>query len=81
VAAVLPVSALATIAPSGPPVGRTTAPPKSLTNAQKLAGALRGCEKRPEKQRAACRKQAYKTYAKTAAKDTGKKASKQKQRR
>lgn len=78
---VLPASTFATGAPISPPVRRTITSPKSSTAGQKLAGALRACEKRPEKQRAACRKQAYKTYANSAGKDPGKKASEQKHRR
>jgi hypothetical protein len=38
------------------------ATPKSLTRAQKLAGALRACRKKPKKKRAACEKQARKRY-------------------
>jgi hypothetical protein len=37
--------------------------PKSLTTAQKLAKALKACEKKPKKQRASCRTQAHKRYA------------------
>ncbi len=40
------------IVPSGPAVGVT---PKALTRAQRLAAALRACEKKPRKKRAACR--------------------------
>jgi hypothetical protein len=35
---------------------------KSLTNAQKLARALKACAKKPKSKRAACRKQAHKKY-------------------
>jgi hypothetical protein len=35
----------------------------ALTNAQKLAKALKGCEKKPKKQRASCKSQAEKKYA------------------
>jgi hypothetical protein len=48
--------------------------PKSLTKTQKLAKALKQCEKEPKRKRAACERQAKKKYA-TAAGDTGKKAS------
>jgi PKD repeat protein len=37
--------------------------PKPLTNAQKLAAALRACKKEPKKRRAGCVKQAEKKYA------------------
>jgi hypothetical protein len=46
-------------------VAKTTAL-KSLTNARKLAKALKLCAKQPKKQRASCRKQAHKKYGKTA---------------
>jgi hypothetical protein len=38
---------------------------KTSTNAQKLAKALKLCEKKPKKQRASCKKQAEKKYATT----------------
>jgi hypothetical protein len=38
---------------------------KALTNAQKLAKALKACKKKAKKQRAACEKQARKRYAKS----------------
>ena len=38
---------------------------KALTNAQKLAKALKACKKRSKKQRAACQKQARKQYTKS----------------
>jgi hypothetical protein len=41
---------------------------KSLTNAQKLAKALKACAKKPKSRRAACRRQAHKKYGKTARK-------------
>ena len=41
---------------------------KSLTNAQKLAKALKACAKKPKSRRAACRRQAHKKYGKTATK-------------
>lgn len=39
-------------------------PPPALTNAQKLAKALKACRKKPRHKRAACEKQARKTYEK-----------------
>jgi alpha-tubulin suppressor-like RCC1 family protein len=48
-------------------VGKTIAP-KALTRPQKLTRALKQCEKRPKRRRAACRKQSYKRYATTASK-------------
>ncbi len=39
--------------------------PKALTNAQKLAVALKACKRKPKKQRAGCEKQARKRYAAT----------------
>jgi hypothetical protein len=42
-------------------VAKTTAL-KSLTNARKLAKALKLCAKKPKKQRASCRKQAHRQY-------------------
>ncbi len=44
-------------APSGPSVA-----PKSLTRAQRLARALRACQKKPKKKRGACKRQARKRY-------------------
>ena len=40
----------------------STTTPKRLTNAQKLAKALKACAKKPKSKRAACRKQAKKRY-------------------
>jgi hypothetical protein len=40
----------------------TAAKPRSLTQAQKLANALKACAKQPKKRRAACRSQARKRY-------------------
>jgi len=37
--------------------------PELLTGAQKLAKALRVCEKKPKKQRASCEKQAHNKYS------------------
>jgi hypothetical protein len=52
------------------PVGNVTPSPKmtSLTNAQKLAKALRTCKRKPRKQRASCVKQAHKKHGTTAVK-------------
>jgi WD40-like Beta Propeller Repeat len=44
-------------APSGPGVA-----PKSLTRAQRLARALRACEKQPKKKRGVCKRRAGKRY-------------------
>jgi hypothetical protein len=41
--------------------------PKTLTKAQKLARALQACRKKPKRKRAACERQAKKSYAKKAA--------------
>jgi hypothetical protein len=41
----------------GPPI-----PPKPLTNKQKLAKALTACKHQPKRKRAACRRQAKRTY-------------------
>lgn len=53
-----------------PPV--STPATKSLTRAQKLAKALKACEKKPKKRRAACEKQARKQYAPAKKKGKGK---------
>jgi hypothetical protein len=59
-------------APSSPPAGAPPAvvakggvlpKPKSLTSTQKLAKALKACEKKPKKQRASCKRQAEQKYA------------------
>ena len=42
--------------------GAKTTKLKSLTNAQKLAKALKVCAKEPKRQRASCKKQAHKRY-------------------
>jgi hypothetical protein len=42
--------------------GKTTAELKSLTNAQKLAKALKACGRKPEGKRVACAKQAHRKY-------------------
>jgi hypothetical protein len=44
---------------------------KSLTDAQKLAKALKACEKKPKHKRAACEKQAHKQYGAAASKTRG----------
>ncbi|HSZ69095.1 MAG TPA: hypothetical protein VK756_01910 [Solirubrobacteraceae bacterium] len=43
---------------------KTTQPKKALTNAQKLAKALKACAKKPKSKRAACKRQAHKKYPK-----------------
>ncbi len=65
-------SALAAPAATAPAVGEAPAVPvaggsvtpksKPPTNAQKLTKALRACAKRPKRQRAGCRSQAYKHF-------------------
>lgn len=45
-----------------PPVGEVKTKAKPLTRAQKLANALRACNKQPRKQRAACRARAEKRF-------------------
>jgi phosphodiesterase/alkaline phosphatase D-like protein len=57
--------------PTGSQENTGTVTTKGLTNAQKLAKALKACAKEPKKQRAACQKQARKRYG--AAKNTKKK--------
>jgi hypothetical protein len=47
--------------PPKPTTGGSTTG-KTLTNARKLANALKACAKRPKKQRASCRKSAYRRY-------------------
>jgi hypothetical protein len=44
-----------------PPISKP-APPKPLTQAQKLAKALKACQKKPKKKRASCKRQAEKKY-------------------
>lgn len=58
---------------TSPPIKTTTTKPESLTKAQKLADALKACERKPTKQRAACEKQARKKYS--AAVSTGRRQS------
>jgi hypothetical protein len=60
-------SSTPTVNAPGLQVAKTTAL-KSLTNARKLAKALKLCTKKPKKQRASCRKQAHKKYSTTALK-------------
>jgi hypothetical protein len=65
-----------TVTPSATdPVGSVRPSPKmtALTNAQKLAKAVRACKRKPRKQRASCVKQAHRKYG-TAGK-TGQQAS------
>jgi hypothetical protein len=45
-----------------------TVQPKVLTRAQKLAGALKTCKRKPKSKRAVCAKQARKAYATVAKK-------------
>ena len=45
-----------------PPEPKPAVKPKQLTRAQKLAKALKACRKRPRGKRAACEKQARRTY-------------------
>jgi hypothetical protein len=45
---------------------------KSLTNAQKLAKALKACKQKPKKKRASCQKQAKKRYGASKAKKSAK---------
>jgi hypothetical protein len=54
------------------PVGNLTPSPKMmvLTNAQKLAKAVRACKRKPKRQRAICVKQAHKKHSKTTKKTT-----------
>jgi hypothetical protein len=51
-----------------PPPGGGAVSTKSLTNAQKLADALKACRKKPKSKRATCEKQARKRYAQARAK-------------
>jgi hypothetical protein len=67
VLAQLPVPNIAFPTPVPPRITRV------LTNAQKLAKALKACKKRSKKQRAACRKQARKQYTKSKQADNRKK--------
>jgi hypothetical protein len=60
-----------TIAPGATGPAKTVTPPpraRTLTNAQKLAKALKLCAKKPTKRRATCKKQAHKKYGTTALK-------------
>jgi hypothetical protein len=72
-----PASVLVPFTPAVAPSGETTAPTakaKPLTNAQKLAKALKACKKDKSKgKRATCEKQARKRYATTKAKKKKKK--------
>jgi hypothetical protein len=52
------------------PSPNMTIKPKPLTKAQKLANALKACERKPKQRRASCEKQARKQYGK-ATKKTG----------
>ena len=53
--------------------GSETSTPKPLTNAQRLAAALKACNKKPKSQRPACRRQAHKKYAPAKKKNKKKK--------
>jgi hypothetical protein len=55
------IAATPTFAPEKPTT--PTIKPKSLTNAQKLAKALKACKRKPKSKRASCEKQARKKYA------------------
>ena len=52
--------------PGGGSLAFQTVKPKPLTNAQKLAAALKACKGKPKKKRAACETQAKKKYASKA---------------
>ncbi len=56
------------------PVAKST--PKSLTNKQKLANALKGCAKKPRRQRSKCVKRAHKHYGSTGKSASAKKVEK-----
>jgi alpha-tubulin suppressor-like RCC1 family protein len=63
--------------PTGHGTTNTTPPkPKVLTNKQKLAKALKACERKPKKQRASCEKQAHRKYG-----TSGKKASRKRKKK
>ena len=49
---------------AGATMGPAKVTTKALTNAQKLKNALKGCRKKPKRQRAVCEKQASKKYGK-----------------
>jgi hypothetical protein len=69
-----PVIAFPSESPTGGGVqGKNT---KRLTNAQKLANALKACRKKPKSKRAACERQARKRYS--AAKRQAKKSKRTK---
>lgn len=50
------------LAAAGAPSQRTAGGPKPLTKAQKLARALKACDKKPKRKRARCRRQAKRSY-------------------
>jgi DNA-binding beta-propeller fold protein YncE len=64
--------------PPEAPASTPATTPKSLTSAQKLSNALKGCKKKPKQQRATCEKQAHKKYG--SAKKAGKSTSSRKKR-
>jgi DNA-binding beta-propeller fold protein YncE len=59
--------------PPPPPLETTTTTPKALTNAQKLAKALKACARKPRQKRATCEKQARRTYGPAAGRKKRKK--------
>jgi hypothetical protein len=59
--AVIPFQSIAQIE-AKEPKGNTGPPPKKLTKAQLLAKALKACNKKPRKKRAACRRAAKRRY-------------------
>ena len=69
----LPPAALLVPTPIFPPVKTTSTTPKALTQAQKLAKALKACEKdKARKKRATCDKVAHKKYGPLAKKKSKK---------
>jgi Divergent InlB B-repeat domain len=67
-AAALVYPNLAGFAPMAPPKAPTPTTTKPLTRAQKLAKALKACQRKPKKQRAGCVKQAHTKYGAKAKK-------------
>jgi hypothetical protein len=68
-APVFAASSSTTFTGSGNTPPQPAAKPKPLTRAQKLAAALKGCEKKPRKGRRTCAARARKRYGKRAAKN------------
>ncbi|HEY3828918.1 MAG TPA: NHL repeat-containing protein [Solirubrobacteraceae bacterium] len=58
-----------------PPATGSTVIKKSVMNGRKLAKALKACEQKPKKQRAACKQQARKRYAKSKSANDRKKSN------